>query len=512
MQPFDSVMVKRPNRNYFKLHHDKVGSGKMGQLIPVMCVPVEPSAKVDISQQVLLRFPALLAPVFAKIELTVHSFFVPNRLLWPDWEDFITQNNTGLAHPYFNGANTLDEKHVGHYVGIPAGAPADMRFNPMMISAYRLIWNEYYRDQNLQSEKQYELQPGDNPLFDGYHKQAPLLRNWKHDYFTSCLPTAQKGSGVTIPLAAQGTVDVQYRVDGDPNLVRNATNGNLFGAGATLGTNGNGLAVSGSDAVIDPNGQMFVDLGVNAAQITDLRRAFKLQEYLELLMRGGSRYTEYLQAMFPGVRNLDARLQRPEYIGGSKSVMSISEVVSTADTTSSAGVDVGYQAGHAIGVLGGNRSSYYAQEHGWIISILSVMPMPFYQNQAPKWAFFDDNLDYFIPQFQHIGEEAVLNKEIYANAASPDGAFGYLPRYSWMRHINSSVSGEPAMASADYWTLSRKFSTEPGLNSTFIECNSSNDGLNRIFAVQNDDDHMFFHCFNMLGMARPLAKYGNPHL
>ena len=243
---------------------------------------------------------------------------------------------------------------------------------------------------------------------------------------------------------------------------------------------------------------------VPPTSINELRRAFRLQEWLERNARGGTRYIEQILAHF-GVKSSDARLQRPEYITGVKTPVVISEVLNTT------GIDgelpQGNMAGHGVAVTTGKFGSYFCEEHGWIMGIMSVMPKTAYQQGIPKMFQKFDNLDYYWPSFANIGEQEVKQSEIFAFTANDNNTFGYVPRYAEYKYMPSRVAGE-FRTSLDYWHLGRKFDTQPTLNQTFIECDPS--ATKRIFAVEEGADTLYCHVLNKIQAIRPMPKFGTP--
>jgi hypothetical protein len=341
---------------------------------------------------------------------------------------------------------------------------------------------------------------------------SPLLRAWNHDYFTSALPFAQKGDEVELPLLQDQKVDVTLKPA--PNNAARAvlaSSGNQTGVTSNLSTNNVGnIQQSSNDMVIDPNGSLEVDVTDEATTINTLRRAFRLQEWLEKNARGGSRYIESIKAHF-GINSSDKRLNRPEYIGGSKGRMTISEVL-----TSVAGVGevvntvepAGTMKGHGVSVAGGNKFSYKAEEHGFIIGIVNVQPKSAYQQGLHRMFSRFDKLDYAWPTFANIGEQAILNKELYVNTTNEiqEQVFGYIPRYSEYRYINNRVAGD-FKGNLDFWHFGRIFGNLPTLNEDFIEC----DPTERPFSVLNNEDHKILaHVFNNVHALRKLPKFAVP--
>lgn len=497
---FNSIKLNKPRKNKFDLTHDVKMSMDMGNLVPILALECVPGDSFKLSCESLLRFAPLVAPVMHRMNVFMHYFFVPNRLLWDGWEPWITDASSERVPPNMTltDALTAPQKKFLDYMGIPPNysTAKPLVASPMACAAYQMIYNEYYRDQNLIAPVNYKL--NDGGVLDGTDLLTLRKRAWQHDYFTASLPWAQKGNAVDIPLAQ--LTDAPIKMSVNPPV------GNTVLSGSNLDP----LVEYGTPN--DPNGD--IDLtnlyadnsGVNAESTTvnDLRRAFKLQEWLERNARAGTRYIENIFGHF-GVKSSDARLNRPEYITGTKSPVVISEVLNT--TGEAAGLPQGNMAGHGISVTSGKYGKYFCEEHGYIIGIMSVMPLPAYQQGVPKhFLKYDDQFKFFWPSFAHIGEQEVLNKEIYLPHTTPDGTFGYVPRYAEYKYMPSRVAGD-FRTTLDYWHLGRIFANDPNLNQTFIEC----DPGKRIFAVEDPDtDSLYVHVLNKISAIRPMPKFGNP--
>lgn len=503
--------MTRPSNNVFDLTHDVKMSGKMGNLIPTLALECVPGDKFHLGTESMLRFAPLLAPVMHRIDIAMHYFFVPNRLTWENWETFITGGEDGILPnpPYINldSSTSGPQRKFLDYFGIPpwdASSTTLTRVSALPMAAYNLIYNEYYRDQNLIEEINYQLSDGANVLADFTTMQK---RAFEHDYFTASLPFAQKGAAVDIPLGVVTLKDT-WISEGQPRFVR--PDGSTLLSGTADNLKQNSILGPSDDVFIqqdvvdealayDPTGT----LEVGPTTINDLRRAFKLQEWLEKNARGGTRYTEAIYSHF-GVKSPDARLQRPEYITGTKAPVIISEVLNTTGTDDAPQGDM---AGHAIGVTSGKTGSYYCQEHGYIIGILSVMPRTAYQQGIPKHYLKRDYLDYFFPSFAHLGEQEVQNQELYAYQNDAEATFGYVPRYAEYKYLPSRVAGD-FRTTLNFWHLGRIFDTQPALNKDFIECNDVD--FNRIFAVQDDTDTLWMHILHKIKAIRPMPKFGTP--
>lgn len=517
MSIFSNVSSKRMRSNVFDLSHDVKCTFNMGELVPTCLIEALPGDKFRIGTEQMIRFAPMVAPVMHVVNVSTHYFFVPNRILWDQWEDFIGGNPDDVVLPFVTIGDDVARGSVLDYMGVPINQNTGQTENIVAFpfAAFFAIYDEYYRDQHLIDGKFQKLNDGDNNAkYLTKINADPPKRAWNHDYFTSARPTPQADTEVTIPLVT-GATDVTYKTGhGLTQTVRTtadaAADGTLRGASSPLGQLEN---TGGQPRVVDIEGTHEVDVQAEATNITTLRRALRLQEWLELAMRTGTRYKELLINFFDTFAG-DARLDRPEYIGGSKGRVTISEVLSTAQTIdqSSNDIPIGQMAGHGIAVHGGNYSDYHVKEHGWIIGITSVMPITAYQDGLNRMWSRNDYLDYYWRQFAHIGEQAILNKEIQIRQTAgqlKDDVFGYAPRYSEYKYIPSRVAGY-FRDDLSYWTLARVFedaASPAALNEQFIECNPSH----RIFAVTDpNEDKLYAHIFNNVRAIRKMPVFGNP--
>lgn len=512
---FNTVKLAKPKKNVFDLTHDVKMSLDMGLLYPTMCMECVPGDHFTIGCETLLRFQPLVAPVMHRYDVYMHYFFVPYRILWEGWESWVQNTEIGGLLPDLPKmqVNAAQWGPLHDYLGIPDPAQSTGSTTEMVrafaFSAYQRIWAEYYRDQNNIpfDLADIELVDGDNTSNTNL---TPLRRRaWEHDYFTSALPFAQRGQAIGIPL---GLTDAEVKFNNSGGPATDITiKTELLGIPTDI------IQPAEDNSGVTPGSTFFADTSNMTAtgNITDLRRAFKLQEWLERSARGGARYAEFIRSFF-GVFPQDARLQRPEYITGTKSPVIISEVLNTTGAfdpaaPSDPGSPVqGSMAGHGIGVTSGKYGSYSVKEHGLIMGIMSVMPKTAYQQGIPRMftrgVLDNDPFTEFYQQFEHIGEQGIENREVFAYTTTGSDVFGYIPRYAEFKFMNNRVAGD-MRDSLDYWHSGRIFASQPLLNQQFVEC----DPDDRIFAVNGTGvDSLIAHVLHHIKAVRPMSKYGNP--
>lgn len=497
---FNSVKMTKPKKNRFDLSHDVKLSLDMGNLVPICVLPAIPGDKFHLGCETLVRFAPLVSPVMHRFNVFIHYFFCPWRIVWPNFELYITNTPNPTVLPAWPTTNISSANYtdLDDYLGIPPPIGAESEtISAMAHACYQKIYNEYYRDQNLITKVDDVLNDGNNV---GTSLKPLRKRAWEHDYFTASLPFAQKGAAISLPLGTFPDVRVNRNsASGTTTITATPSNITVPQLAPPVNTSAQPIP---TDALYAQTSL----LTAAAATINDLRRAFRLQEWLEKAARGGSRYTENIYVHF-GVKSPDARLQRPEYICGSVSPVVISEVLNTTGTTE---LPQGNMSGHAVSVNSGRTGSYYVQEHGYIMGIMSVMPKTAYMQGLPKHLTkTTDPFEHFWPSFANIGEQPVLNKEIYAfQGATGANTFGYVPRYAEYKYEPSRVAGE-FRTTLDFWHLARKFATPPALNQAFVECNS--DDLTRIFAVEDPaEQKLYAHVLNRITAIRGMPKFGTP--
>lgn len=549
---FNSIRLKRPKRNVFNLSYENKLTMNMGQLVPIMCMPIVPGDKFRVNTEALVRLAPLVAPMMHRVNVYTHYFFVPNRLVWNQWEDFITKGIDGEDSPVLpylpltdtvggaasegNMRSDFGDGSLWDYLGLPSlkgigskvydsivngvVVPNDFRVSVLPFRAYQLIYNEYYRDQNLTDPVPISLDSG-NALNDYGHLLTLRRRAWEKDYFTSALPWLQRGPEVSVPInGIGGSSNVVYRnpnnaqqhwVDydgrnmpgGAMNIVPGEVSQYSFGVAATVGES----AMNNRGPQLDPNGTLQVDLDEAGVSIQDLRTSNALQRWFERNARGGSRYIEQILAHF-GVRSSDARLQRPQFLGGGKMPIAVSEVLQTSSTDTTS--PQANMAGHGISAGVNNGFKHYFEEHGYVIGLMSIMPRTGYQQGVPRDFTKFDNMDFYFPEFAHLSEQEIKNQELYVSndPTYNEGTFGYTPRYAEYKYHESEAHGD-FRGNMSFWHLNRIFTDKPNLNTTFVECNPSN----RVFATSQTQDSKFWvQIYQDVKALRLMPKYGTPML
>lgn len=476
-------------RSKHSLSHYKLFSADMGKLIPVSWFEALPGDSIQGLTSALIRVSPLLAPVMHPVSVRFHWWFVPNRLVWEDWEDFITGGPDGMdasEHPWISsGAGGAAVGSLMDYMGVPTGANAqNLELNALPFRAYDLIFNENYRDQDLVTALTIDKTSGQDTT-SAVDVQSIA---WEKDGFTAARPWTQKGPEVTLPLGT--TAPVELATSANPVIGKLTSTGNPPAGLDPLsiaGTTGFLRNDAGSNTyVLDPNGSLQVDLGAaSAVDVNTVRRAFALQRYEEARAMYGSRYTEYLRYL--GVRSSDARLQRPEYLGGGKSALAFSEVLQSAPNASAGTSDdegVGELKGHGVAATRTRPWRRFFEEHGIVMCLMSVRPRTMYANSLNRAFSRQTKEDYFQKELERIGQQEVYRREIYAqsDANGGDEVFGYNDRYYEYRHIPSTVAAE-FRDTLDYWHMARILTGAPTLNASFITC----DPTTRIYASTSTD-------------------------
>jgi len=467
-------------RSKFKMVQTRKQAFNASELVPIMCEEVLPGDTWQHKESIMARLATPIAPAIDDIDLETFYFFVPNRITDEEWEEFITGTNTNITVPKIRPVNTgvANEVILGgvfdHFGLLPmvyAPTPLDVTAYPIL--AYFKIFNEWFRDQNLQTEW-VVADPWTGPASDTITQggvpwnQECLRVNKRHDYFTASLPFAQKGTAVQIPLGS--TAPVFTTAGTAVSLsVNSTTAGNIRQFDST-----GGVVIAGPDIATQPP-NLYADLSTaTAATINNIRLAFQTQKFLERDARGGSRYVEQTLSHF-GVQTPDYRLSRPEYLGGSKIPITVNPIAQTAAydaEPADAASPVG-NLGAEMHASGSKRSfTYAATEHGYIIGLATVRATPTYQQGTRRHWRRETRPDYYFPVFSHLGEQAVATEEIYQAGSAPANAtWGYQERHAEYRYTPNEITGvlrSTAPQPLDWWHYAEEFTGEPALNAAFI--------------------------------------------
>lgn len=509
----NSRILRNAKLNKFNLSHTYTSTGDMGYLMPVACIEVIPGDWFRIQNEFLTRFLATIAPVMHIFNVEMRWWFTPTRLVFDKWTDFITggkDGNDASVLPYVVApAGGWKPGSLMNRLGVPHSV-AGIKVSALPARVYDLIYNEFYRNEWLQDELPLSLAQGEDTTSNLDLQRAC----WERDYFTQATPSPQKGPDVNLPLGTTAPVvpdgkQTQYMSVADNSKVINSVqtqtaNGADYGMVFCLG----GTGVGQGQVTLGPQTGLKVDLSsASAITVNSLRYAAAVQQFQEANALTGSRYAEFIPAQY-GVYCPDASLQRPQYIGGMKSPMVISEVLQTSSTTADS--PQGNMAGHGVSAGVSPEIRFHATEFGYLMCLMTIRPKTAYFQGIPKFMSRETRYDYAIPLFSHIGAQAIRNKEIYAQGTEDDDkVFGYTLRDDDYRFIPNIITGQ-VTKTLDYWTAARKFAELPKLNSAFVASNPTT----RIFAVEDADnsDHIVFQVAHHIKALRPLPKQGVPGL
>lgn len=539
---FSTIPAYTPKKSVFNLTDETWLNCDMGELIPIFCKRMMPGDVFKTGQQVVIRFQPLVAPLMHEINVYCHYFFVPERLLFTSYDSVkgINTNDDNALQLFLTGGVNGDDDSVSlpkwtgvhntkftiwDYLGLPLTA---YDFNPANNDgvkipnafpkrAYNKVYNDFYRDETLQA-REVDLD-----------QETILHRNWKKDYFTSALPWQQRGQTPALPVSGFSPLFMKEILpysdssipskenqvylhlnnpDDTPTLIPNA-----FLTNYSFGTNKISFMLNNSEQIqnsVAMNGSLGVDFSnATTFDVSDLRLSFQIQKWLERNARGGIRYNEFLLSHY-GVAPRDETLQRAVYVGGTKAPVITSEVIQTSSTDSTS--PQGNLAGKALGANAGYVGAYRAKEFGWMLGIMSVVPMMSYSSQGlPRDWCVDTRYEYPFPEFVSLSEQAVLNQELFFDATTPGnnaGIFGYQGRFDEFRHGRTMVAGDLRDTLA-YWHLGRIFGNAPALNADFIEMKPTD--FKRIFAVQ-DEKGLVVHVSSICKGIRPLPRESVPGL
>lgn len=513
-------MKKRAKFNLSNFHNCTF---KLGYLYPVNLTEVLPGDSVQLSTSVFLRLAPMVVPVMHPVYMHLSNFFVPSRILWDGFEDFITGGPDGtdtsvLPKVTLNVTNS-PVGSLADAFGIPVQMLKDTKtfsVNSLPFIAYYMIWNEYFRDQDLNETI-------DLSTITGTPSSLNLLRpSWAKDYFTTARPWPQKGPDVSVPvnLTAAGEPSITATTTISPSgyaplFQRYHTQSPIGGLRYTFDSPGKPTITEDNlqDSITWLDPALSAQTAINytsgnpelgSVNINDLREAFALQRFEEHRSMFGSRYEDLLRYL--GVRPQDARLQLPEYLGGFSAPVQFSEVLQTSSDADRSGV--GDMYGHGIGATKGRRIRRFIPEHGYIMSLLTVRPIPVYSQGLERLWSKENRFDFWQKEYEHIGQQEIRNSEVYADGdtAQDKATFGYQNRYDEYRRGVNIITGE-FRTNQDYWTMARIFASRPTLNGDFVSCMPTD----RIFQVnEQNSDQCYAMVKNNIIAKRLVSKNGNP--
>ena len=533
------------SRSRFDRSFSHKTSFNVGQVIPFYIDEVLPGDTFDVKTSKVVRFQTLLTPMMDNVYLDSYYFFVPNRLVWEHWREFCGENTQSAWIPSVEysipqltaPSGGWQIGSLADYFGIPTGV-SNLSVSALPFRAYALIMNEWFRDENLTDPLDIPVTDAavvgvntGNYITDVAKGGLPFVASKYHDYFTSCLPAPQKGPDVTIPVTQPGNLPV-VPLSGRSNIFSlpnfeviqpyhaswlndgkdpASYNGFVFDQSGNQSTSTGGSS-QGATPIID-NLWALQDGSVSAATINQLRLAFQIQKFYEKQARGGTRYIEILKSHF-GVTSPDARLQRPEYLGGNRVPININQVLQQSGTVEGS-TPQGTPTGQSLttDVHFDFRKSFV--EHGFIIGLMVARFDHTYQQGIERFWSRQDKFDYYWPVFANIGEQAVLNKEIFAQGTVADNeVFGYQEAWADYRYKPSRVSGEmrsSASQSLDVWHLGDDYSTLPSLSDSWIREDALT--VDRVLAVSSSvSNQLFCDIFVKNRATRPMPLYSIPGL
>lgn len=555
-QIFDRIQLRKPTKNKFNLSHSLLTTTNFGKLQPIQVLDCLPGDEVSIRHEFGVKLAPMIGPVMSEIDVKFFTFKVPYRIIWDDFEAFMSGGEEGtlvVNRPKIN-CTYPEIPATMHYLiepgsladalefptaNVGATNPHKFVFDQLPFRAYWQIFNDYFIDQNL--EEKYEYPKGSDDMRIGYgYEQADIARMmqmahiaYKKDYFTSALPWTQRGPVAKIPIDIDN-ISIGKRSAYQDFIANNYSSPAALeswpvDSGAMAGPIkagqgywlGNLVAEDNTSVALRINNDNLYGYGANVSgTINDLRTMYAVQRWYERNALGGSRYIEMINAHF-GVRSSDGRLQRAEFLGASTTPIIVNEVLQQSQTTTGQdGSPLGQPAGHGFGYNKGNVIKTFCEEHCWIITLMAVVPKAVYFQGMPRKYMRDLKEEFYWPEFAHLGEDEVYNGELKylftnsskeADRASNKLTFGYQSRYADYKFSLNRIAGDFKLQPLESWHLARKFDTVPALNSDFIRVDADRDDLGRIWAYEASDfDHFWFNIYNHVYMRRPIPVFSTP--
>jgi len=543
------------NKSVFDLSHERQLTAKAdGTLYPILCEAALPGGKYKMNTECLARMTPLINPVYSRFDMYLHYFFVPNRIIWEDWEEFINPSNAlapeDVVFPSVYvapQASLIDGNNNIAYEDCLAGSLADhlgLQLNPdlphtesslreislLPFRAYQQIWNDHFRDTDLEPEIEFPKTGG----FSWHSGQTPELvlrkKAWEKDYFTSARPYPQRGTAMAVPITGSAKIEFQGVAGKEPRLQK--LDGTLAASGAlsatVLGGGAPKITRAGESTVplfIVPNESLYADMNQRGTTtlgsqypetdhspeftIESLREANAIQQLLERSLKAGAHYWDMLSTFF-GVKTRDSRFQKSEFIGGARQPVTISEVLQTSQSETT---PLGTYGGHGISSGSNKIGTFVAPEHGYIIGLLSIMPRAVYLNQIRRDFFKQSRFDFYFPDLANLGEQEVYNAEIRAglSEATEGATFGYQERWAEHRFIPSTVHGQfRSDAILKNFTAGRAGASNYILDSDFIHV-TADDETERIFAI-DEYDPFLVNIMSHITAVLPVPRHSNPSL
>lgn len=541
---FNVSFAPRYGSSKIDLSNEFKASLKIGPIYPIDVTPVLPGDRMRLNTQLVARFAPLIAPMMHRVNLYTYSFYVPNRIVWENFKYWIAEQqfpdqDGNLRTPtfpthkvYSENWQAFTESKLADYMGIPPcdDSPVqELEFSLLPFRAYQCIYNEYFRNQDVEPDLKFTTYATTDNITQKERENlfSFQYKNWEKDYFTSSFTQPQTGDPVQIPIDLSSALEfVQGQATKMYNLMGgNVANGRVLGSdngdlnfGVVDSSTGNLQQTGRGDVAMDVSVNHVVK-STNNTTIADLYYARQLQAFRNLEKVGGTRYVELLKSFF-NVVSSDARLQRPQFLGGGKTPLVVSEVVQTSESTDSSAL--GDYAGMLTGASFNKHGfkSHFFEEHGYVITLLCILPRSSYQQGIERhWTTFD-RYEMYWPQFAHLQEQPVYMKELFVNyknlgpnpdvpdenPVSNDDIFGYQARYMEYRTKYSRVAGA-FRSSLAFWHMGRIFKAPPQLNKNFCSTRTSQDTFLRPFAVQDGTDYVYLELYNDLQAIRKMPKY-----